>query len=66
MKELDVQQLIDMNYRVLILLGIGTKMIMDYRKLEAYHDDSADCDWWMKAIQAVVYENKPIPPLPNE
>lgn len=64
MKEIDIQELIDMNYRVLILLGIGTKMIMDYRKLEAYHDNSEDCDWWMQAIQAVVYENKPLPPMP--
>lgn len=66
MKEIDIQELINVNYRLCTLIGIGTKMIMDYRKLEAYHDNSDDCDWWMKALQAVIYENKPIPPLPNE
>lgn len=63
MKEIDIQEIINMNYRVLTLLGIATSVIMDYQKLEAYHDNSDKCDWWMNAIQAVVYQNKPIPPL---
>lgn len=57
MKEIDVQELINVNYRLCTLLGIATHII---------HTNSNDTDWWMKAIQAVVYENKPIPPLPNE
>lgn len=59
MKEINVQQLIDTNYRLLTLLGMGTHIIM--------HDaQKKDRDWWMQAIQAVVYENKPLPPMPNE
>ena len=62
-KELDIDNLINMNYRVLTLLGIATSIIMDYEKL-AYHDNSAKCKWFMEAISDVVYRNKPIPPLP--
>lgn len=64
MKEIDIEQLINMNYRVLTLLGIATSFIIDYKKLEAYHDDSEKCDWFLDALQKVVYENKPLPQLP--
>jgi hypothetical protein len=66
MKEIDIQELINVNYRLCTLIGIATSIIMDYRKLDAFHGNRIDCDWWMNAIQAVVYENKPLPPLPNE
>lgn len=64
MKELDVQELVNMNYRILTLLGFATSIVSDYKALEAYHDKSKKCDWFMSAIQAVVYENKPLPSLP--
>ena len=64
MNETQIQNIIDMNYRVLTLLGIAVSIIMDYKKLEVYHDDSYKCDWFIDAIQKVVYENKPIPTLP--
>lgn len=64
-KEIDIENIISMNYRALTLLGIATSMVIDYQRLEAYHDNSDKCDWFMKAIQDVVYENKPIPPLPK-
>lgn len=64
MKELDVEQLINMNYRVITLLGIATSFIMDYKNLEAYHDNSEKCDWFFNALQKVIYENKPLPPMP--
>jgi len=66
MKELDVQEVINMNYRLSTLLGIATSIIRDYQKLEAYHDSCNICDWWMTAIQAVVYQNKPIPPFSDK
>jgi hypothetical protein len=59
-----IKELIDTNFRVLFLLGIATSLIMDYKKLEAYHDDSENCDWFMKAIENVVYLNKPWPEMP--
>ncbi len=63
MNDTDIQQLIDINFRLLILLGIAWSMTVDYKKLEAYHDDADKCDWFVKAIQAVVYENKPLPEI---
>lgn len=64
MKEIDVQELINMNFRILTLLGFAASIVHDYKELEAYHDKSEKCDWFMSALQAVVYENKPLPPLP--
>lgn len=64
-KEIDIENIINMNYRVLTLLGIAASIIMDYKTLEAYHDNSYKCDWFIKAIQEVVYENKPIPEFPK-
>lgn len=64
MKELDIQAIIDMNYRVLTLLGFATAIVSDYKDLEVYHEKSDKCDWFINAIQAVVYEKKPLPPLP--
>jgi hypothetical protein len=64
MKELNVQDIIDANFRILLLLGYATSIVISYEKLEAYHDDSDKCKWFYDAIQKVVYENKPLPPMP--
>lgn len=64
MKEIDIQQIIDMNYRVLTLLGIATSLIIEYEQYCTQHTDSSRCKWFLDAIQAVVYENKPLPPMP--
>lgn len=64
MQEIDVEHLINMNYRVLTLLGIATAIIGDYKDLDAFHDKSHKCDWFMQAVENVVYLNKPIPPMP--
>jgi hypothetical protein len=55
-----------MNYRLCTLIGIGTKIIVDYRKLDYLNKNSSDYNWWMKALQAVVYENKSVPHFPEE
>lgn len=43
--------------RVLLLLGIGTSIIFQ----EKISKD--DKQWWLTAIQEVIYNNKPIPLL---
>lgn len=65
MSEIDTQELVNANYRILLLLGYATSIVMDYKRLEAYHDNTYKCDWLLDAIQKVVYENKPIPKLPE-
>lgn len=64
MKELEIKELIDANFRILLLLGYAASIVSDYQRLETYHDNSHKCRWFFDAIQAVVYENKPLPPLP--
>ena len=63
MTETQLQEIIDMNYRVLTLLGMAASIIIDYRSLEAYHDNSDKCDWFLRAINDVVYQKKIIPPF---
>ena len=62
-KEIDIQHIIDMNHRVLMLLGIATSIVIDYQRLDAYHDNSDKCDWFYKAVENVVYKNEPLPPM---
>lgn len=65
MKELDINQIINMNYRVLTLLGMVTSLLIDYKNQKP-HSEHYKYDWFMDAMNAVVYENKPIPPLPEK
>ena len=55
MKEIDVNELINMNYRVLTLLGIAMSII------DKSCSNKADKDWFSKAIEEVIYKNQPIP-----
>jgi len=64
MNESQIQNLIDANFRILLLLGYASSLVMSYRELEVYHDDDEKIKWFFDALQAVVYENKPLPPLP--
>lgn len=66
MKEERIQEIIDMNYRVLTLLGMAASIIMDYKTLEAYHDNSEKCDWFLNALNDVIYLKKPIPAFPEK
>lgn len=67
MTDENIQSIIDMNYRALTLLGIATSMIIDCKKvLSPYDSYRIKCDWFIDAIQAVVYENKPLPKMPEE
>lgn len=63
-KEINIENIINMNYRVLMLLGIATSIIMDYEDYKTV-EGNKKIDWLMKAIQDVVYENKPIPEMPK-
>ena len=39
MNESQIQNLIDANFRILLLLGYASSLVMSYRELEVYHDD---------------------------
>jgi hypothetical protein len=67
-KELDIQELINMNYRVLTILGYG--MAVMFKMNDVIEDftgrkyDHQGFEWYKKAIEDVVYRNKPLPPMP--
>ena len=61
-----VKQLCDDNFRILTMLGYAAALIMDYRKLPNHIHQKEKCDWFLQAIQNVVYEKKPLPPIPSD
>ncbi len=64
MTDEQIQKLVDTNYRVLTLLGYATALIVDFKSLHEYHDQSNMCDWFLNAVNNVVYLNKPLPEFP--
>ena len=62
MKEINIQEVLHMNYRALTLLGIATSMLSDYR---GELPSRCNFDWFMNAINEVVYKNNPLPPFPE-
>jgi len=58
------QDLINMNYRVLTLLGMMTAVLMDVKSSQPA-SEHYKFDWILQALNDVVYFNKPIPPLPE-
>ncbi len=65
MKEIDIENIINMNYRVLTLLGMVTSLLIDC-KASRPRSEHYKFDWFLNCLNAVVYENKPIPPLPEK
>ncbi len=61
MNEIKIKDLIDDNYRILILLGYASGLVMELKGLHAYHDSSDKCDWLLQAINDVIYLRKPLP-----
>lgn len=64
MKELDINDIVNMNYRVLTLLGMVTSLLIDCKNGRP-RCDHYKFDWFLQALNDVVYMNKPIPPLPE-
>lgn len=59
MKELDIDALVNANYRMCTLIGI----------MVSYIANPSDCkvhkDWIMKSVENVIYHNKPLPEFPK-
>ena len=65
MKDTDITEIIHLNNRLLLLLGMGASIISDCRN-ERPRSDHHKFDWFMDALTEVVYKNNPIPPFPDE
>lgn len=64
-KEINIETVINMNYRVLTLLGMVTALLMDCKNGRP-RSEHYKFDWFMDALNEVVYKNNPIPPLPEK
>jgi hypothetical protein len=63
-KEFDIENLINVNCRLLILLGMVTPLLLDFKDSK-HKSEHYKIDWVLDALNAVVYENKPLPPFPE-
>jgi hypothetical protein len=64
MKETEIEDIINMNYRVIALLGIATSILWDCKRSRP-RADHYKFDWFQDAVRDVIYDNKPIPPMPD-
>jgi len=63
MSEIDIQELIDMNHRVITLLGIATSLLMECKVTRPKYEHYK-FDWFLQALDDVVYLKKSLPLLP--
>ncbi len=59
-KEPNIENIINMNYRALTLLGMVTSIVMDIKHDGRYKEK---LEWIIQAINDVVYLGKPLPPM---
>lgn len=59
----DLKETIDLNYRAVLLLGMGTSLIMECKNYLP-RSEHYKIDWFLDAINSVIYEKKSIPPFP--
>ncbi len=65
MKETEIENIIGMNQKALMLLGYSSSLLM-VNKNKMLARDKRKLEWLLKAIEDVVYHNKPVPPLPEK
>ena len=61
MNELDIQKILDMNYRCLMLLGYSMALLHG-TSLSPLDDEKHA--WLKKAVENIIYFDKPLPPCP--
>jgi hypothetical protein len=62
MTDESIQHLIDTNYRLLTLLGFATSLIVEMKNFLGDETRSyKQCEWFLKALNNVVYLKKPLP-----
>lgn len=59
----DIENMVHMNQRLLLILGFGTSIVLELRKLMDNPDDPRVL-WFIQAMENVVYLDKPLPPMP--
>lgn len=64
MNEVDFDKLIDMNCRLLLVLGFGTAAMLELGK-HVPEKNKAGLYWFVQAMENIVYLDKPLPPMPS-
>lgn len=65
MNKKDIEKLIHMNQRLLMLLGYSTALIIPNKKHICINKfESKKYKWFMKSLENVVYLDKPLEPAP--
>jgi hypothetical protein len=62
MTEDNINKLIQMNERLLLIMGHATYLILDLAK--DAQEENKHISWIIKAIENVVYLDKPLPKMP--
>jgi hypothetical protein len=62
MKEQDVKQLIDQSFRITLLLGYATSLLVDAYKDKTEYE-KVKYHWFLMAIDSVIYCNEGLPPF---
>lgn len=65
MKKEKIQEIIDMKNRLLLVLGYGAAIMFELRHYLP-QDKKDGLNWYLEAINNIVYMDKPLPPMPNK
>ena len=63
MTDEDIDKLVKINQRLLLVMGYGTSVMMELGK-HLPHDKKDGVNWYFKAVQNIVYLDQPLPPMP--
>ncbi len=64
MTDEQIKNIIDTNFRILILLGYSTSLVMEYKNfLVKESKEHKKCEWFIQALNDVIYLQKPLPPF---
>lgn len=64
MTEEQIENLVLMNMRLLLIMGYGSSAMIELSQYLS-EEKKAGINWFLTAIENVVYLNKPLPPMPK-
>jgi hypothetical protein len=64
MTEFTTNRLIEVNSRLLFIMGYATSILLEMEQFIPVENKKA-LSWVIEAIENIVYLNKPLPPMPS-
>lgn len=65
MTDKDAKELIHLNQRLSYVLGVATGLLLEYENVMV-SNDKRQFDWINKAIENLLYLDKPLPKIPQK